>query len=758
MDPRLTVANAAFAEGRKSEAVDQIIAALSDNVAPTDEIYGVLLRNLIALRRYADGVVWAGKAVEASPDNYEHLNCLGVCLRRTSQHREAIEQFDRAIALRPDATAALINKGNVFNDLRDGLAAEPIFMKLVQSAPRNAEYQRSLGRALWFQRKNDAAALRMRQAIALQKDNADAWLDLAGILGDSGKPEAGLKQIDKALAALPDNPRLLMGKAAMLRRLGKAAEAERFLVSLRDRLDGAAWYHHEYGRLLAETNRPLANEHFRQALAIEPDDINNRLALIESLDRTRQGDESAHIEEAYHLLKQADLSGDLTPGNIKIVVEVLTRSGDYKAAADVGQFAELGRKWVENGMSSALLGHLPRVKTAEDRRELLQQHRIWGDQMIERARAVPIRRPARPRSSGKIRLGFMSSDLREHPVTYFAWPLFEHADRDRFEITCYSFYSGGQVDRAQQYVADHVDTFRLAPFIADRDAAQMIAGDDLDILFELGGSTHMNKIEAMAWKPARLCASWLGYPHSAGLSTIDHLLVDPYLNPPDPALLIEKPLIMPKSWIAMGPQAFPDRHEINPLAPVRRNGFITFGTANNPYKYNVEMLRSWARTMVRVPNSRFLFVRPEGGSRIFVENIRARFEAEGVSGDRIEFRAVRGQHIPHYNDIDIALDTFPQTGGTTTCEAGWMGVPTVTVVGEALFERLSYSILHNAGLGDLCASSPEQFIDIAVALAADTDRIQALRTDLRDRLRASPLGETRQFAQDFYDLVARIVQ
>jgi len=351
----------------------------------------------------------------------------------------------------------------------------------------------------------------------------------------------------------------------------------------------------------------------------------------------------------------------------------------------------------------------------------------------------------------------MSSDLREHVVSHFAWPLFEHGDRDRFEIYCYSWFQAREPSPLQRDIADRVDHFRWKPSVGDHQAAQMIANDDLDILFELGGSTAMNKIEVMAWKPARLCASWLGYPHSAGLSTIDYLLVDPYLNPPDPALLIEKPLIMPRSWIAMSKQAFPDRHKIEPDAPHRRNGFISFGTANNPYKYNVEMLRTWAKVLTRIPRSRFVFVRPEGGSRVFVENIRARFEAEGVDGDRIEFQPVRGFHMPRYNDIDIALDTFPQTGGTTTCEALWMGVPTVTLVGEALFERLSYSILQNAGLGDLCATSVDEYVDIAVNLAADTDRIQALRTGLRDQIRASPLGQTREFARDFYDLVAQTV-
>ena len=351
----------------------------------------------------------------------------------------------------------------------------------------------------------------------------------------------------------------------------------------------------------------------------------------------------------------------------------------------------------------------------------------------------------------------MSSDLREHPVAYFTWPLFEHVDRDRFEIHCYSFYRGAGETPLQRKLASMVDVFRWAPAINEQDAAQMIANDDLDILFELGGSTYMNKLEVMAWKPARICASWLGYPHSAGLNTIDYLLVDPFLCPPDPDLMIERPLTMPSSWITMSEQAFPDRYELAPVAPYQRNGFVTFGTASNTYKFNATMLRTWARVLALVPNSRFIFVRPEVGARVVAENLRTCFAAEGIAADRLEFRAVRGKHMPHYNDIDITLDTFPQTGGTTTCEALWMGVPTVTLVGEALFERLSYSILHNAGLGDLCATSPGQFIDIAVALAANGDRIQALRTGLRDQIRASPLGQTEQFARDFYDLIARTV-
>ena len=169
--------------------------------------------------------------------------------------------------------------------------------------------------------------------------------------------------------------------------------------------------------------------------------------------------------------------------------------------------------------------------------------------------------------------------------------------------------------------------FRLAPGVSPREAAQIIADDDLDIVFELGGTTAMNKLEAMAWKPAPLQVSWLGYPHSSGLTTIDGILVDPYLKPQDPALLIEKPFELPHSWVTLGPLSFRSGLRIEQSLPEERNHRFTFGTMNNPYKYTPEMLATWADIVSRVEGSRFLFVRPEGGTPAFREFDAADFRA-----------------------------------------------------------------------------------------------------------------------------------
>jgi predicted O-linked N-acetylglucosamine transferase (SPINDLY family) len=153
-----------------------------------------------------------------------------------------------------------------------------------------------------------------------------------------------------------------------------------------------------------------------------------------------------------------------------------------------------------------------------------------------------------------------------------------------------------------------------------------------------------------------------------------------------------------------------------------------------------------------------MFIRPEGGSASFRRNVLAEFGSHGVAPDRIVFSTVRGQHMPFYNEVDISLDTVPLTGGTTTTESLWMGVPVVSLIGEAFFERLSASILANSGLGDLATEDPADFVKIAVDLAGDRDRRLDLRQNLRATMREGPLGQTKQFATDFYDLIARTVR
>lgn len=350
----------------------------------------------------------------------------------------------------------------------------------------------------------------------------------------------------------------------------------------------------------------------------------------------------------------------------------------------------------------------------------------------------------------------MSSDLRNHPVGYFTWPIIEHLDRSQFELYVYSFYPY-EPGHIQKSFIENVDSFKSYREENTPTIAQSIADDQVDILFELGGMTSHNNIEVCAYKPAPIQVSWLGYPHSIGLpTTIDFIMLDPFINPKEKKLLIEKPFIMPETWVSLDKLGFSDK-PITEQIPQDRNGYITFGTMNMPHKYTPQTFAIWAKIMHMVPNSKFLYVRPEALIPTLQENFSKYMGMHGINADRISFAGCRINPINYYNDIDIALDTFPHTGGTTTCEALWMGVPVVSLVGESFFERISYSNLNNSGLADLCASDLEQYHEIAINLAADKERRLYLRRHLREQIKNHPLGQPERFAQNFGKVIKNIL-
>jgi hypothetical protein len=604
------------------------------------------------------------------------------------------------------------------------------------------------------------ALVALDRALALKPDHhggrwnrANVVLDLARAVDSPDDRSAAEAVIDEGLAVDPESPSLLEVKASLLLEIGDRRRAQAFLASLLARGCDFAWMHRGLGGLLADRDPARAEAHLLRARALEPDGLVTLLALLQLRSRATGANEGASLDEAHALAVEAAARG----GYDRVVRDAFSRVCDFEGLEKLGPFRDLGRRWAQAGQHTALMRHIACVRDDADRLELLEQHRIWGRLAVAAAERRPIRRPP-PRPPGcRIRLGLLSSDLRRHPVGYFVEPLFEHLDPTRFELFCYGF-DPEPSDALQTAFARRAAAFRKMPDVSAREAAQAIADDDLDVLIELGGSTQMNRLEVMAWRPAPLAASWLGYPHSAGLSTIDGLICDPRNAPTRPDLLDEAPWVMPHSWISLGPTVFDDQHAIDPLPPEARTGSLTFGTANNPYKYTREALAAWAGIVAAVPGSRFAFLRPEGGSKVFREHVAAEFAKAGVGADRLDFLPVRGSHMPHYNAIDVTLDTFPLTGGTTTVEALWMGAPVVSLRGPAFYERLSASILGAVGLDDLVADDLESYRRAAIALAADGPRRAALRQELRGRMRGGALGDAAGFARDFYDLVERKVR
>lgn len=728
-------------------------------VQPSNVLRESYLINLMESGKLDEAEQEARLAVRKSSKNVNFWNTLGLILKRKNQLKEAIDIFKQASKIDSRKVSLRVNTGNCYLALYEPHKAIESFKKALKIQPSHAEVMLSLAKAYKDSRQYQKAIDTLNTAIKIAPNNVQLKNEQVSVFFQSGQFDLAL-QINKELIALePNQTSHLRHRGMLLRRMGKLQDAivlyQQILVKYPDDLETIL----ALGKLLHYSLNDLkaTNELYERACLLFPGDIALNSDYCRSLSNSRYGDESEHFAKAYQIAVRL-LNNDpaLLLSASYNLQSVLLRTADYEKLKKLGERGKLLQYWLNCMEIGALQNQLGRVETLQDRIELVTIHQQWGKKIQDVADKHPIKISHLSSKREKIRIGFMSSDLRHHPVTYFAQPLLEQYDKTRFELYCYSFYPGNP-DRVQKRISETVDRFAVYPELNHQQIAQEIANDQLDILFELGGTTLLNKVEVCAYRPAPIQVSWLGYPHSAGIPTIDYILVDPYTKPTIDGLIIEKPFEMPETWVSLGSLGFYDAAIENTL-PEQRHGYITFGTANNPYKYTPASFAAWASVMQQVEHSHFLFLRPEAGVQIFRENVYKHFNEFGISSDRILFMPVRRAHLQHYNLIDIALDPFPHVGGTTTCESIWMGVPVITLIGAGIFERLSYSNLTNAGLADLCATSVEDYIKIAVNLAHDKDRRETLRFDLRRQIRANPLGQTERFVRNFEAQIIKIVE
>ncbi|MEO8242902.1 MAG: tetratricopeptide repeat protein [bacterium] len=682
------------------------------------------------------------------------VNLMGVLFKRAGRLPKAAEAFELARQLRPQDPSAWQNLGNVHEAMGEHGKAAATYRAALKIAPKSAELWRLLGREQATLGQYAEAMESLRRALALAPGTPAVFALMVQVLRLWGKVDEARVLVDRLRASAPNEPEYAVIDARLAFRTGNVTRAldilQQVLTQDSTHLNAIL----QLSTILGDGDRAVVTAALDRAVAAHPGSFDALERLVDSLCRNRIGSEASHIERSYQLaIRLMERFPARVPEASRTLRTILMRVLDEDRMAQTGTLATLLPLWQAEAPHSVVHYELGQVQTLEDRLRLVDWHRDWGRRATARiAPLPPVALPALA-TGRKLRIGFMSSDLRHHPITYFALPLLEFHDRDRVEVFCYSF-DEKDPDVVQRHLATQVTGFRLWPQRPDAQVAEGIAADQLDILFELGGSTAMNKLEVMAYRPARLGASWLGYPHSSGLEQIDLILTDPFIRPDDPRLLIERPFEMPETWVALSKMFV--RHRIADGTPEARKGHLNFGTANNPYKYTPACLDAWAAVLRAVPGSRFVFLRPEGAVDSFIAGARSAFARRDVDPDRLDFIGVRGDHMVHYNEIDIALDSLPHVGGTTTCEALWMGVPTVSLVGPGFPERLSYSNLSNAGLGDLAVFSVDDYVAKSAELAADPARRLTLRHGLRAQIAANPLGQPERFARAFYDLAAKV--
>ena len=346
----------------------------------------------------------------------------------------------------------------------------------------------------------------------------------------------------------------------------------------------------------------------------------------------------------------------------------------------------------------------------------------------------------------RLKIGYVSADFRQHSVAWFLEPLIQSHDRKVVEIFCYAEVR--RPDEVTERFRSLADNWRTTVGFSDGAVAAQIAADGIDVLVDVSGHTAGNRLPVFARKPAPVQVTWLGYPHSTGLSAIDYRLVDAITDPEIEGNFAasEKLLRLDGPFVCYGPPI--DAPPPLPLSP--HGDIVTFGSFNNPAKYSGVTLDAWAELLKRVPHSRLLLKGIPFADSTTRELYHERFERRGVPSQRItlvERTPSQSSHLAHYNEIDMALDPFPYNGATTTCEALWMGVPVIALNGDRHSARVGASLLTSIGRSDLIGHDIDAYIRIAARLAGDRPRLASLKSALRGQMAASPLCDASQFAR-----------
>jgi len=662
-----------------------------------------------ALALWQDGQHVAAKSVLEKilaklPNHAEANNLLGVIYFEDDVMEVASIHFGKAIASRPEWAAPHNNLGNVFRHSLAMVEAERHYRAALACDPNYVEALTNLGVVLNFQGENESAEAYCKSAIELAPEFAGAHCNLGNVLLSLGRG-------GEAVAAYREALRLQPGIVEALVNLALVLQDNTYLAGTIDFYEK---------RLARKPQDYLANVRIAQALqALDRwDDARPRLkiALIEKPDAF----------DTLYILGVNFLSvGDIHEG----------RSYMSRVLA-IGP----------NAMAQTVLIYYSMYLEDRTGEQLCDEYRQWADTYTTSQILPPVPlRKAQPER--RIRIGYVSRDFNLHSVAYFVEPILTQRDRRRFEVFCYSTLIR-EDDTTARFKA-LADNWRDISLLSEDRVVSMIRADRIDILVDLSGHTLGNRMGVFAFKPAPIQVSYLGHPATTGLPAIDYRIGDAVTDPADliRGHYVETLWRLPGCFLTYQPSA--NAPEVAP-APFLKRGFITFGSFNNGVKVNEGVIEVWARILTAVPSSRLLLKSFSFTSSHGTARVAESFARHGIDQARLDLVGWRPDvrnHLEMYGEIDIALDTFPYNGTTTTCEAFWMGVPVVCLQGSRHSARVGASLLAAVGMEELLAADAQEYVRLSVSLAGNTSHLCELRLQLRDKVRSSSLTDHAAFTR-----------
>jgi predicted O-linked N-acetylglucosamine transferase (SPINDLY family) len=492
---------------------------------------------------------------------------------------------------------------------------------------------------------------------------------------------------------------------------------------------------------------------------------------------TCQGITEAHGDKADVLLQVGVLLlsfGFLTPAQQCLERVRAIAPSDLRPLVNLANVAQqAGDHAQSRRLYATLLAHLPDHPVirrnallsleydpdASDQ-ERLAQAQAWGAWAMAKAGGMRPTPATAPLDRRPLRVGYVSADFCQHTVGLFVKDVLASHDKSRVQVFT---YSAGQVDDWVTASVRQTSTFCDIRSLDDAAVAEQIRQDGIDVLVDLSGHTAGSRLTVFAHRPAPVQVSWLGYFATTGLPVIDAVLLDDWHAPPGTEVQFSERIVrIEDGRFCYTPVPFAPEH-VAP-SPFSHNGYVTFGSFNNTAKLNPAVIALWAKVLAAVPGSRLVLKWRTFQDEGMRAQVRDAFVRHGIAAERIELRGAsfHADVLKEYADIDICLDTFPFTGGLTSCEALWMGVPVVTWPQGRVVSRQTYAFLKAIGLDELAAGSEEEYVRIAAGLACNPDRLQALRSGMRTRMRQSSLcdvtGFTRRIEEAFHRLWIEVME